>query len=153
MNSSLAPLGPRTRNSLIIKLPAAGVNGRVVQAFLPLPSLSPLPWLLEPPPAVGAEEALDADCFDAGALMKEKSPVTTGDSTGDVTITGTLRATRGITITATPRAARFFRFELFFLAEAPIDNEKSTAIADIAMIDIRTDLTIVAFSLRPPVAV
>jgi hypothetical protein len=75
---------------------------------------------------------------------------TTVDSTGGVTITDTLRCAEGMTNTL--RTARLFRFELFFLADTPICMVNSTSTTDIAMIDIRTGLTIFDFSfLRPPV--
>src|SRR6187455_2946842 len=137
----------------MIKLPALGVNGRTAQAFLTLPSVSPPPWLAEPPPAVGAGEAADPAWFVAGgawAFMKEVLPSTTaGVSTGAATTTGTLRTTRGITITVTFCALRFFRFEIFFFADTPSGTVKSTSTTEIAIIDTRTGLTIFGSPLRP----
>jgi hypothetical protein len=74
-------------------------------------------------------------------LMKELSAAA-GDNVGGVTITGTLRCTGAMKITGTLRAVRFFRFVLFFLADTSICMADSTSTADIAMINIRTGLTI-----------
>jgi hypothetical protein len=76
---------------------------------------------------------------------------TVGDSVGAVMITGTPGRTEGMTNTDTLRAARLFRFELFFLADTSICMADSTTTADNAMIDIRTGLTILILLLRPPV--
>jgi hypothetical protein len=57
-------------------------------------------------------------------------------------ITGTPGRTEGMTNTDTLRAARFFRFALFFLAATSICMADSTSIADMAMIDMRNGLTI-----------
>jgi len=122
----------------MIKLPAAGLDGRTDQGLLP--SLSPPEAEVpEPDPVVDVDEELVARCVDA-AMLTKVSVATTGDSTGGMKITGRLRSAEGMTNTL--RAARLFRFELFFLADTPICMVNSTSTTDIAMIDIRTGLTI-----------
>src|SRR6266540_2492091 len=124
----------------MIKLPAAGLDGRTDQGLLP--SLSPpeLP-MPEPLTVVDVDEELVARCVDA-AMLTSVSVATAGDSTGSVTTTGTFRCTGAMNITGTLRSERVFRFELFFLADTPICMVNSTSTADRATIDIRTGLTI-----------
>ena len=122
------------------KLPAAGAFGTSDQGLFPL--LSPLGLLmLELLPVASTDEAADVPCVGADMWMRESS-ATAGDSTGAVTINCTLRCTGAMKITGTLRAARLFRFELFFLADTPICIVNSTSTADRATIDIRTGLTI-----------
>jgi hypothetical protein len=77
-------------------------------------------------------------------MLRVKSPADV--STGGLTTTAfaTLCGIAGMMITGALRVARFFRFELFFLADTPICMVKSTSTTDIAIIDIRTGLTIFA---------
>jgi len=126
----------------MIKLPAAGADGKAVQGRFALPSPSPGDWLPEPVPVADAEEEAD-DLGAAADMFRAKSSATAGDSTGALTTTGagTLRGTEGMANTDTVRA-RLFRFELFFLADTPVCMVNSTTTTDIAMIDIRTGLTI-----------
>jgi hypothetical protein len=95
----------------------------------------------EPFVVADADDIDDVGCDDADMLRKKPS-ATAGDNAGGVTTIGALRATTGITNTGALRAVRLFRFELFFLAETPICMVNSTSTTDIAMIEIRTGLTI-----------
>ncbi len=95
----------------------------------------------EPDPVVDVDEELVARCVDA-AMLTKVSVATTGDSTGGMKITGPLRSAEGMATTGTLRADRLFRFELFFFADTPICMVNNTSTTDIAMIDIRTGLTI-----------
>src|SRR5258708_2310818 len=135
MYSSLAPFGPRTRNSLMSKVPARvadGIAGPIVMrpfAFL-APPLSPARPMLIPPVLAGAEGATRVG---AALFTKVSSPpvvASAGENTGGVTTTGVLRAVLCL------------RFELFFLAATPICRVNRTSTVEIAMIDIRTGLRI-----------
>jgi hypothetical protein len=135
----------------MIKDPAVGADGKRRKVGLfPSPSLSPLP---EPVPAVGAAGVAGAAGWGAGVGVPERmkvAPVTARVSTGEVTITGTLLPTGAMKTTGALRATRLFRFELFFLADTPTCNVNSITTKDIAMIDIRTGLSIFILLLRQP---
>src|SRR4030095_9420242 len=93
MNSSLAPMGPLTRNSLMIKPPAARADGRTDQRFFPLPSPSPTPVVVfEPFPVEAADELAGLLCllWLGSALIKNVSLATAGVRVGGVTMIGTL---------------------------------------------------------------
>jgi hypothetical protein len=134
----------------MIKDPAVGADGKRSQVgFFPMPSLSPLPEPF-PVPAAAAAGAAGCGAWVGVSERMKVAPLTAGVSTGGVTITGTLRNTGAMKITGVLRATRLFRFELFFLADTPICKVNSTRITDIAMISIRTGLTIFDSPLRQP---
>src|SRR4030095_454130 len=126
----------------MIKDPAVGADGKRSQfGFFPLPSPSPLPKPF--PVAAAAAGAAGCGAWVGVSERMKGAPLTRGVSTGGVTITGTLRTTGAMKITGVLRATRLFRFELFFLADTPICKVNTTRTTDIAMISIRTGLTII----------
>jgi hypothetical protein len=123
----------------MINDPAVGADGKRRKFCLLSLSPSPTP---EPLSVAGVAGAAGwGACVGVSERMKV-APVTAGVSTGEVTITGTLRPTGAMKITGTLRATRLFRFELFFLANTPTCKVNSIRITDIAMINVRTGLTI-----------
>jgi hypothetical protein len=131
----------------MINDPAVGADGK--RRKVSLLSLSPSPN----PEPFGEAAAAGAAGWGAcvGVLERMKvAPVTARVSTGEVTITGTLLPTGFMKATGALRATRLFRFELFFLADTLTCNVNSITTTDIAMIDIRTGLTILILLLRQP---
>src|SRR5262245_1278141 len=106
MNSSWAPVGPRRRNSLMIKLPAVGAVGTNGPVLIPPLDLFPSLPLSPPSLSVLSSPRLTGE---AATLITETSADTseslrdTGENVGGTTTIGTFRAL-------------CLRFEVFFLA-------------------------------------